>query len=162
MNKFDSFYESVLFSLAKEEVIFENFDAESIDNDPLSKYKKLMESRNMTFHLNGSEFNIIFFDHFDRDIRQTADYEKRVTDKIKPYEEALLKDLRLFLQNNLLLTQATSSDLEIGSYPFTYTVDLKYHIANRQNAEEILREAIKMYDKIYRFMRKRFHALKVF
>lgn len=159
MNNFDNFYENVLFSLKRDDIVFENFND---DVDLSQKYKNLLEARNMVLHLKGNDCEIIFFNYFDRDIRQSQDYENRVTEKVKPYEEALLKDLRTFLQNNILITQATHNDLEVGSYPFTYTVYLKYQVQNEQEAEEVLREAIKMYDKIYRFMRKRIHALKVF
>lgn len=164
--KFDDLYEKILVNRQMIDLLFEGVDGELTAKGLLEKYENLLENRNMIFHIDtkgsaGKTLHINWYDYFDRSaFKEVSQSElQKTTDRLKPHEDELKQKLESFLMHNQLKAQG-DFDFEIGGYVFTYSLYFDYTIETLEQAEALIREAIKMHDKIYRFLRKEIYAIK--
>lgn len=164
--KFDNLYEKILVNRQMIDLLFEGVDGELTAKGLLEKYGKLLENRNMIFHIDSKgsaekTLHINWYDYFDRSAFKTLTQteHKRITDALKPHEDALKRKLESFLMHNHLKAQG-DFDFEIGGYDFAYSLYFDYTIATLEQAEALIREALKMHDKIYRFLRKEIYTIQ--
>jgi len=157
-SKFEKLYENILIEHNKFDLLIEAFDSHELTIDELNKkYEKLLENRNMIFHIDNKagaqKLHINWYEYFDRNAfkGKTREEHSTVTQKLKSSESLLKTKLMEFLQNNHLMNG--DFDFEVGNYNFTYSLYFNFDIDSLQQAESLIREAIKMHDKIYRVMR---------
>lgn len=132
-------------------------------NSPIDlkrKYERLLEHRNMTFEIKDldkpiKDLHINWFDYLDRNgiVGRTPKDFKADLAKVKPHEAELFSALKEFLHYNDL-NAAHAFDFYLGDDSPTYSVFLDFKVKDLHSAENLIREAIKMHDKVYAFMKK--------